>query len=291
MPRRRKEDALDGLFRTLVELPAFAGPIFIAGAYAFFRWLIPFAVRSAGSAGGGDQKFADSLTNVLGTMSVAVAPYAAIVVCVVWLLSLARKLVDRRRFDEQTGLDSIADLGWQDFEFLIGEFYRRQGYLVSVTGSNCGDGGVDVVLERGGEKTLVQCKHYRARRVGVKPVRELLGVMTSEGASGGIVVTSGSFTPDAEEFAGDNGITLIEGRELERMMRPLQQSRPGVAPQPAVPDAIARPVKTDAAPAVPQCPACGAPMVHRVARSGAHAGSAFWGCSKFPKCRGTRQIA
>ena len=35
----------------------------------------------------------------------------------------------------------------------------------------------------------------------------------------------------------------------------------------------------------PQCPKCGQPMVKRTARRGANAGSEFWGCSEFPRCR------
>ena len=34
------------------------------------------------------------------------------------------------------------------------------------------------------------------------------------------------------------------------------------------------------------CPRCGAPMVLRVARRGAHAGEQFYGCSRYPQCRG-----
>jgi hypothetical protein len=40
----------------------------------------------------------------------------------------------------------------------------------------------------------------------------------------------------------------------------------------------------------PNCPACGAAMHRRTARQGPHAGSNFWGCSRFPACRGTRPI-
>ena len=37
----------------------------------------------------------------------------------------------------------------------------------------------------------------------------------------------------------------------------------------------------------PQCPTCAADMRLRTARKGRNAGSQFWGCSKYPKCRGT----
>lgn len=35
--------------------------------------------------------------------------------------------------------------------------------------------------------------------------------------------------------------------------------------------------------------ACSKPMVHRTAKQGANAGSAFWGCVDFPGCRGTKE--
>lgn len=38
--------------------------------------------------------------------------------------------------------------------------------------------------------------------------------------------------------------------------------------------------------AAPTCPKCSAPMVKRTAKAGDDAGREFWGCSKFPSCRG-----
>lgn len=38
------------------------------------------------------------------------------------------------------------------------------------------------------------------------------------------------------------------------------------------------------------CPQCGSPMVLREAKSGQNAGKQFWGCSKFPQCRGIVNI-
>jgi ribosomal protein L37AE/L43A len=40
----------------------------------------------------------------------------------------------------------------------------------------------------------------------------------------------------------------------------------------------------------PHCPSCNRLMVKRKARQGSRAGAEFWGCSSFPKCRGTRSI-
>ena len=38
------------------------------------------------------------------------------------------------------------------------------------------------------------------------------------------------------------------------------------------------------------CPTCGGRMIRRQARRGRNAGSHFWGCAAFPRCRGTRSI-
>ena len=47
-------------------------------------------------------------------------------------------------------------------------------------------------------------------------------------------------------------------------------------------------VNTNSSETVPHCPVCNALMVKRVARRGSRSGSNFWGCSNYPKCRGTR---
>ena len=40
----------------------------------------------------------------------------------------------------------------------------------------------------------------------------------------------------------------------------------------------------------PSCPVCGGGMVERKVRKGANKGKPFWGCPKYPKCRGRRPI-
>lgn len=36
------------------------------------------------------------------------------------------------------------------------------------------------------------------------------------------------------------------------------------------------------------CPQCGCPMVLKTAKRGSNAGGAFYGCSRYPDCKGTR---
>lgn len=174
----------------------------------------------------------------------------------------------------------MARMSWREFEMLVGEGFRQQGYQVTELGGDGPDGGVDLVLRKGSEVFLVQCKHWRSKKVRVDVVRELYGVMAARGAAGGYVVTAGDFTADAQAFATGRNVELVNGARLQQL---LQQGRAREAIP--LPPSSAAPA---AAAAIPECPACTAPMARRMARKGANAGKEFWGCTRFPVCKGTR---
>jgi restriction system protein len=169
---------------------------------------------------------------------------------------------------------ALEKMSWQEFEMLVGESFRRRGFSVEETGGGGADGGVDLVVSRGADRYLVQCKQWKARQVGVETVRELYGVMAARRVAGGYVVTSGVFTDEAKRFAEGREIKLIAGDQLVEMIRTTQTAVP-----------IKDPV---AAAESPSCPQCGSPMVLKTARKGANRGNSFWGCPKYPNCRGAR---
>lgn len=173
-----------------------------------------------------------------------------------------------------TGHDILQNMTWQEFEALVGEAFRRKGYSVKENFEKGPDGGVDLVLVDGSEKYLVQCKQWRALKVGVKVVRELYGVMASAGAVGGFVVTSGEFTSDSKAFAQGKNIELIDGPELTLLIRDVKSLRPAAATIPAAPQGK-------------HCPKCGKEMVLRTARHGPRAGQQFWGCKGYPEFKST----
>ena len=43
--------------------------------------------------------------------------------------------------------------------------------------------------------------------------------------------------------------------------------------------------------AQPACPKCGGAMVQRTTKRGDNAGKVFWGCARYPQCRGVRSMA
>jgi len=194
--------------------------------------------------------------------------------------------------------DALDGMSWREFEMLVGEGFRLQGYQVVETGGGGADGGVDIVLTRagrnGGEKFLVQCKQWRAFKVGVDVVRELYGVMAARGATGGFVVTSGRFTDEAINFASGRNVNLIDEPKLHGLIR---QGKAGINRSPARSGSSSSAATAPAVPPNPaqmqaaSCPLCSKPMVRRTAKRGANAGSEFWGCTGYTACRGTRPIA
>jgi restriction system protein len=58
------------------------------------------------------------------------APFLALILLIPAPISALRSWKKRRHLDTQKGIDSIRALGWREFEELVGEAYRREGYKV-----------------------------------------------------------------------------------------------------------------------------------------------------------------
>lgn len=262
---RRRTSLFEDIFEMLKNLPWWAG---VTAAVVF---LIVGQSFTAGMTGSPSQK--------------ALRPLVGLVFNGLALLSLAaaavsgfRSLTRRNLLDRQNGMNSLRSLSWREFEQLVGEAFRRQGYDVEETGGGGADGGVDLVLRGHGETVLVQCKQWRERQVGVDKVRELFGVVTAERANRGILVSSGNYTNDAQSFKVGKPLTLIDGPALADLVRNVQSSCTAASPS-------ARPATPPAAPA---CPLCRSLMVLRTAKRGPNAGASFFGCTKYPACKGAR---
>jgi restriction system protein len=182
----------------------------------------------------------------------AVAGYA---VAAIFVRSQRFKLLELH----QTMRD-IQAMSWREFEDLIAANYAARDYAVEPVGGEGPDGGVDLIVRKGGHTWLVQCKHWRSQWVDERPLRELLGVVTARGATGGVFVSCGVFGDKALSFAKSNEkLELIGGEQLREL--------------------IANATRTANVGA--KCPSCGSSMREKRGRFGP-----FLGCSNFPACRG-----
>lgn len=293
MARRSKTSPAEALIEVLALLPWWAGTTAAMVTYVVLHALAAQKVTAAAVPG---HMGAFVLHNLWQTMA-SVGQYILPLICLLGAAMSAFRRHQRQRLLTNLTRNRanvlIDTLSWREFEMLVGEGFRLQGYRVLETGGAGADGGVDLVLSKGGEKFLVQCKQWRAQKVGVVVARELYGVMAAKGAAGGFVVTSGRFTDEAMRFASGRNLQLVDGPQLVTLIRQAQAAKSSSGRSPAGPAAAgcASPPMPESAGSSPRCPQCRSAMVERTARRGAAAGAAFWGCSGFPGCRGVRPTA
>ena len=302
MTRRRKSSAADDFMDLVALLPWWAGVVLALISYGLLHAVATRPLPIAQST----QQVGQLATTALWQGLATVGQYLLPLLCLLGAITSAVRRQRRRTLLEtvsaSTAADALQGMSWQQFEMLVGEGFRRRGYAVKEIGGGGADGGVDLMLTREGEKSFVQCKQWKAFKVGVPTVRELYGVMAAHGAAGGFVVTSGLFTQEATAFASGRNIRLIDGSALMELLRshadktdkssqPFNATAPSSAAAPAVAAAALNQMTEPAIAAQPFCPKCGKPMLQRMAKRGAAAGTAFWGCSGFSGgCRGTREI-
>jgi len=303
--RESEPSTLEQLIEVLLTIPWWAGILLSCAIFLFLRWVLPWTfTQMPDPAVPGDFGGVVS-TNLVSKPIVGVLTglaFPAFCICIA-LVAVGRAIAWSRKYaygeavdgqrnveknsavdqlmQRRTTIQKIGQLSWAEFEELLKRVFERLGYHVNHTGKNGPDGGIDLVLLKNGERTIVQCKHWQSRQVGVKVVREQLGLKHSHRAHHCVIVTSGEFTPDGVRFARDNGIILFDGAALQELLeceseREFQflTERTVSAPTTVVAE-------------FPTCPRCGSPTVWKVAKKGHSEGLPFWGCSRFPKCQGT----
>lgn len=268
MGRRRQRGLVTGLLDGVAAMPWPAGVTLGIIGFLLLRLVIsPWLLGS----------LASGLGKLIALMWLAL--------CLLGATASAIKSRKRKRLlDTRTTLESLSATGWRNFERLVGEAFRRQGYAVDENNRNGPDGGIDLVLHKDGRRTLVQCKQWKRQQVGVAIVREMYGLLVHHNADAVKVVSTGRYTDAAEAFAAGKPIELISGEELLAMIREVQSANPSGTGEQVLPQQ--EPILPRTTPVTTTCRRCGSPMVERRNRQ---SGVKFMGCSRFPACRHTIQ--
>jgi len=111
-------------------------------------------------------------------------------------------------------LERLRAMPWDEFADAMSKAYGREGYEVE----RLGGGQADFALARGGRKTLVACKRWKATRTGIEPLRELEEARRKREADGCTYVAAGEITAQARAFAAERRIRLLEGAELAKLL-------------------------------------------------------------------------
>ena len=172
----------------------------------------------------------------------------------------AQQAMHRRLLLEWTS--DLRKLDATEFEWLVGELLRREGWNVQETGRPDGpDGNIDLRAECGGRSLVIQCKRWTANVVGVDEVRKLAGTVSGEKShvTTGVLVTLSRFSDAAIEEASRLRIELVDNVALLTRIDRVRASEP--------------------------CPNCGASM--RLDRSSR---GRWLRCPRYPHCSGKRDL-
>ena len=181
--------------------------------------------------------------------------------------------------------------GWQDdtqiiaklrgltpteFEEYVARIFEALGYKTELTGG-AGDEGIDIKMTKDGRRYLVQCKQYFGKKITPHHVRDFYGAIGSSHIDGrGYFVTTSFFTSEAERWAEDKNLELVDVNELIKLMR-----ESGLVSEAL---ALADPASGGN---VERCPLCKGVLIVRTNNENK---TRFLGCSNYPKCRFTKAL-
>jgi len=203
----------------------------------------------------------------------------------VWLLVIAASIIpaiiERKRQDKKYSaindihsdknlLLELRGLKPSEFEDYIAHLFSKLGFTTEQVGGGY-DGGIDVIAVKDNIKHYIQCKKFITSQVSVGDVRDFYGALVDHLANGkGYFITTNKFTLEAEKFAEDKSIELIDGHRLIEYIRLVKGEN----------DII--PAKNED-PKI--CPQCGGSLVKRSGKYGP-----FFGCQNYPKCKFIQKI-
>jgi restriction system protein len=128
----------------------------------------------------------------------------------------------------------LENLDWRQFEELVAELLRGDGFTVQLT-KKTRDGGVDILAEKvipkmGTILSVWQAKKMKeGNKVGLRIIRELADTRGQLKASKGVIVTSTSLTRDAiRRIQSDKYI--LEGFQKPQLLDWIRQYRQGRSP-------------------------------------------------------------
>lgn len=133
----------------------------------------------------------------------------------------------QRREQSQVGIQvwdsrKLYEVSPEEFESVIADLYRDEGYAARTTQSS-NDDGVDVIAESDEERVLIQAKRYKpSRTVGVDPVQRTAGLLSDRewNPTSVVVATTAGFTDPAKERAEKtDNLELLDGLSLANRLQ------------------------------------------------------------------------
>lgn len=110
-------------------------------------------------------------------------------------------------------IDNIDEMTGIEFEHFLCRLFKYEGYKATLTKAS-NDQGADLILERSGERTVVQAKRYFSA-VTNTAIQEVVAAKALYKCANAMVVTNSYFTKSAIVLALSNKVTLYDREKLK----------------------------------------------------------------------------
>lgn len=119
--------------------------------------------------------------------------------------------------------ERLQQLDGYDFEHLVADLWADQGWTTHVSQAS-NDRGVDVEAYRDDpfeQKHLIQAKRYsEGNKIGSEKIQQYASLRyQEENVDAVVIVTTSSYTKQAEEIAADLNLKLVSGDDLVRLIQ------------------------------------------------------------------------
>jgi restriction system protein len=112
---------------------------------------------------------------------------------------------------------AVRSMSGGQFEVFVADLFRAMGHKAVVLGGS-GDQGVDVIVNRRGERVAVQCKNH-GKAVGNKPVQEVYAGARHHRCVRACVVAPAGYTKGATDLARSTGVSLFDANSIQQWIR------------------------------------------------------------------------
>ncbi len=120
--------------------------------------------------------------------------------------------------DKRWSLDVFANIDAQRFAAVCETWFSWAGFDTRHESHRTHE-GVDIWLHAPrlpGPVAIVRCKHAHDKPVGLQDLRDFQSVVSTCKDAHGTFTTTSTYTPEALQFAKENGIEVVDGRGLLR---------------------------------------------------------------------------
>ncbi|CAA9453527.1 MAG: hypothetical protein AVDCRST_MAG58-1088 [uncultured Rubrobacteraceae bacterium] len=113
--------------------------------------------------------------------------------------------------------EAVRSMSGAQFEVFVADLFRAMGHRAVVLGG-VGDQGVDVIVNRRGERVAVQCKNHKGP-VGNNPVQEVFAGAQYHRCVEAWVVAPAGYTSGAIALARSTDVSLFDAHSVHKWIR------------------------------------------------------------------------